>query len=509
MSIYLHANINVYTLLIVVCSILIVIWLLWNNPFRETYINNSLRSKQKYKIEQFNNTVNKYTNAPNTANTPYTANTQNTLITETVNITQIVKYITLFQMYRDGIPDKYDTKGNTIKGISPDAHRAIQYARQAIRNGWGRWGLLEIAKMLNHGIHDFDPDLEKAKELYSYIIGTTRDSRLREEALELYQQVDYKIKQLHAYKWLNISPPGTKSDTVVTLTEQADQIIDTSTIQSPATQRVLQDLHIDRQQPIDIQNIIQQTDNQDGERIIIGENSPEPVDALRIKNDMQNVHDSTLLSTIRKSIENLQHVVTGDKLLSLEKVLTEVRMFLNTQPNNDKQRDALKALNAIERNVIPLASTQLKEVEGLRLVWSRIQSNPDEETRNQLKENLYTQLAECIEHGKPVCSTGRFTRIIDTLNVVDELVTIRPTFAIQQEMMDKCAKIRDDMLTTLPEQTKKVIDEDLNETNPETIEFSKSFKSTIREQLKKDYVDTGIWKQEKLNKELDKWIDFI
>ena len=35
---------------------------------------------------------------------------------------------------------------------------------------------------------------------------------------------------------------------------------------------------------------------------------------------------------------------------------------------------------------------------------------------DNLKQNLTNELSESIEYGLPVCATGRFNRIIDTLN---------------------------------------------------------------------------------------------
>ena len=473
------------------------IMLVWNNPFRSVYINQLLQSKQQRKIEQFINKRNKLEKTPTVLN-PLTPSPN------VPNLPLIARYASLFYMYKDGVPDKYNSNGDKIKGIEPDAYKAIEQIKLGVRCGWGRWGLLELAMLLHYGIHNFDPDLEKARDLYKYIIRTTRDSRLKKEALEKYQEIDYNINQLKVYDWLNIEPP-TNDTTTTTVTQ--DQRIDTSTVQSPVTQAVLQNLHINRTQPVDIHEVIQEANNQDGEHITMDETPDFPEQPqIQIKNDMQNVHDSTLLSTIRKSIANLQKAVT---VLPLQNVLIQIRKYIRSKPNNDKRRDAMIALNAVERNTVPLSSTHLKEVDALQLVWSRIASKTDQETRDQLKQCLYTQLSECIEHGKPVCSTGRFTRIIDSLNVLDKLVTIKPTFAVQQEMMNKCAMIREQLYDDLSEQHRTIIDNDLEETNDITQQFSKTFKSTIRNQLKKDYVDTGIWKQEKLDKELNKWIDFI
>lgn len=39
-------------------------------------------------------------------------------------------------------------------------------------------------------------------------------------------------------------------------------------------------------------------------------------------------------------------------------------------------------------------------------------------------------MADMMEHGKVCCVTGRLTRILDALNVIDDAVVIKPTYAI-------------------------------------------------------------------------------
>mgnify|MGYP000100204846 CR=1 FL=1 len=491
-NVNVNVNVGVCAIILVIfamCTIGFVARIMWykQNPLREMYINDRILNTQKKRIENFQNSLKSVNNSNSNSNSNSNLNTDRT---HKVNITEIVKYINLFHMYRDGVPDKYDTNGNKISGVEPHPHKAIEYARKAIRHGWGRWGLFEVAQVLQYGIHNFTPDVDKARDLYIYIIRTTKDNRLKKEALEKYQEAEYKINQLKVFQWLNINP-----------CQQVSNENEAGTTAHPNQENTTQ--------PVNVREIIQQTNNRDGQRFTgHRDQPPSQPQPITIRDDKQNVHDSTLLSTIRNAVDKLQKALTGDSLLRTDIVIAQIREYFSTKPDNDKRKDAIKALNAIERNVIPLVSTQIKEVEALQLVWSRIQSK-DDETREQLKENLYNQLSECIEHGKAVCSTGRFTRIIDTLNIVDELVTIKPTFAVQQEMMNKCANIRENMLNQLNEQDKRIIDQDVNGTLNETVQFTDKLKDEIRTQLKIDYVDTGIWKQEKLDTELEKWIDFI
>ena len=171
---------------------------------------------------------------------------------------------------------------------------------------------------------------------------------------------------------------------------------------------------------------------------------------------MHNVHDHSVIATIRQSLSKLQAETTPlDR--NRGQCLQEIRRYLSTRPDNDKKTDAIQALDGMERSYLPLSFTDLKEVDALALVWNRIHSDRHSDKPHVLKENLADELSECIEHDKLVCATGRMTRILDTLNVIDEAVNIKPTYAINEEMMTKAGKTRDDLYDQLtPEQQSQV-----------------------------------------------------
>lgn len=477
---------SIFTLL---CYVVYSISTNTNNPLRKIYINDKITSNQTRKNNAYKNILEKI----------------KTQHQQQPNNEKLLNHIKLFKMYRDGVPDQYDSDGNKLKGIAPNAHRAIHHIRQGINNGWGNWGLFELAKLLHYGIVNFDPDLEKARQLYMHIILRTKDARLTSESQQKYKEICFTINQLKVFRWLNISPPLEKPSQQFNNSTSTDDNLH-------VTSHTLEELHIDKKQPVDVKGIINVTENIDLNPIVTNNIENDANDAngtKKVKNDMQNVHDSTLLSTIRLSLKKLQKEINGEKLLPHHKTLAQIRQYIRSQGKNDKRNDAIQALNAIERNTVPLSSTQLKEVDALQLVWSRIADNKDDDTKTQLKENLYSELAECIEHDKPVCSTGRFTRIVDTLNVIDPLVEIKPTFAIQQEMMNKCSKIRENIFNKQSSKHQTIIDSDLEGKSDIYKQFDAKLKCKIRKVLHKDYVSSGIWKKEKLEKEINKWIDFI
>ncbi len=152
----------------------------------------------------------------------------------------------------------------------------------------------------------------------------------------------------------------------------------------------------------------------------------------------------------------------------------------------------MRALDTIRDVNEKVSSIDSNEIEILNLVWSRINSDELKDNKEDLKQTLMNQLAEMIEHNVPVCSTGRVTRLVDTLNVVDPLINIKSSTDIRQEMLLKASKIRKDL-------------EDKNNNNVE----DDVLKETITHQLKKDYVDSKILSEERFNVELNEWINFI
>ena len=190
--------------------------------------------------------------------------------------------------------------------------------------------------------------------------------------------------------------------------------------------------------------------------------------------------------------------------------------------DNEKKKDAIKTLDFIEKKNNKLPSLDMSEIDALNLVWNRIHDPHNRSNIDNLKNNLINELAECNENKDrnddkskkiQVCSTGRFSRIIDTLNMCDydEAVKIIPKNILNQEMMDKAAKIRNDMLdnedTTLKEAFKTVEPDDNQ--NKLIDNFTDKFKTNLLNTYNKEYVDSGVISKEILKSEVDKWIDHI
>ena len=186
------------------------------------------------------------------------------------------------------------------------------------------------------------------------------------------------------------------------------------------------------------------------------------------RSDSQNVHDSSVVKSVKRAMNQL-----GPSPITLETTLVQVRSALSDDP------DALKALDLMEKNTCPLAALKMTEVDVLRKVWGRIQNETREETRNDMTNMLKIRLHEC---GKDVsCASGRVARVVDSLSTFDDSVNLRPLWALRQEMMAKAS----------------VLSQSQNDVE--------SLQDQLREEFRKDYVDTGLMSANVLDAELASW----
>jgi len=412
----------------------------------------------------------------------------------------------LYELYYVGIPDRYDNNGNKIKGIEPNAQQVVKHLRKIIeyspilQKGSAR---LKLAKLYHLGMHKFKPQLKVAKKMYAYMIvsrGLTDEVYVQTEELlkrinkDIYEDYvnQYRLRRTRGARVL---PPKKEAGIVRTLNKDQRK--------KNANPPVWKNHTVNRcnnRNPVQVVETLRRL-----EPVLPPEIPLPPVqrDNERV-NDPQNAHNSQVLSTVIHSINNLKKSTKIEK--SLPTSLKEVRSFLNNLPENDKRNDALKSLNRIERNTLRFTFSDMKEVDVLNLIWNRIHSDVHADNLETVKESLFNQLADMQEHGVIVCATGRFTRLVDTLNVIDNEVTIKPSYVINQEMMNKSSKIRENMLNTYSENERKELEKGISYKQEQ---FDQNLKEEIVGILKEDYVKTKILSQEKFDHQINQWIDDI
>lgn len=398
-------------------------------------------------------------------------------------------YKELYELYYYGIPNTYDIEGNYIPGVEPDANKAIYYLEQLIKSPEGtKLDILNLGKLYHQGMHKFEPDIDKAEDIFNNLI---KDKQITDDIWQQSIEGLQNIHKIRVYKWLNIPLNNEINNALNT---------DDTEININLPDNITGDIIIDNE-TFNLNQILLDADNNQLNRQINN------VRGSKKYNDLQNTHDSQVLSTIKVSLDKLMKDKinnTNDK--NMDVCIHEINQYINKLPDSDKKKDAIKSLLEVKHNTNPLSHVGMSERDILSLVWNRIHNNEkfNEDTIENLKHNMFEELASMQEHGQTVCATGRMTRLIDTLNGVDEDVVIKPTYAINEEMMNKSSLIRDRLLNEEKDKDKLEAG-----TSSHQEEFDKKLKDTIISELKNDYVNSGILTLSKFNTEIKKWIDHI
>lgn len=406
---------------------------------------------------------------------------------------QVSKLLELGDLYTNGIPDKYDMYGRKLTGVPPFPDRAID-AFTAAANMGSIQALFKLAKIYHYGLGEMDPDITTANNYYNQVLSSSNYT-LRLLAQEKLDEIETEQRPATSVtSWFKYSTSKFMNG-ISRLNDPLSKFLDplggskvdiTTIFRVPPNTN--NQITINAQAPA--QQGGQAADNTTG-----------------IANDMHNVHDHSVIATIKKSYENLAKdtKITTPK----NKCCRELRNFVGGFLKNDKKTDALIALDAVERSFLPHTGIDATESDVLALVWNRMNGKfaSDAEAQQTIKENLANGLCEMIEHGKVCCVTGRLSRILDSLNIIDEAVQIKPTFAINQEMMDKAAKISQDMIDNAPDDVKNDYN-NAKDTSAVTA-LTNDIRKKIRTELSRDYVDSGILTKEGFDAQINKWIDSI
>jgi hypothetical protein len=153
-----------------------------------------------------------------------------------------------------------------------------------------------------------------------------------------------------------------------------------------------------------------------------------------ITSDAQNVHDHG----VTRSIHHVLRDMSTEKEDPYEKIIDYV---LESDASASTKADALDVLDTLGTETHSTLGTS--EREALNKVWSTIDAFDTETRKKDARDILIGQLASGVEGGSVVCSTGKIARIVGSLDGLTETPSIRPTWALREELGTMAAKIRD------------------------------------------------------------------
>jgi len=437
--------------------------------------------------------------------------------------------IQLARLYHSGIPEKtvYDNFTETqivVDGVNPNISKSIEYYLKAYSNDDGNNGEnrsqlagLELANIYHYESETGFQDLKKAEKIYREILEYSSTVPIDSIAVDPF--VDSEARsQLLMLQTRQTEPNGIAENTTAigATTAETFQTVDNNVpidnldftllgggfengvgvgFQAPPAPRP--------PRPV-MRRRVPQVLNEEGNVVLDTPIVNPELDIItgQMRNDPQNSHDHSVIQSVQQSIQNLTRHT--DIEIDIPTCFSQIRGACS---NHARGNDALRVLDTIEKSTLIQGHAGMKESELLQLVWNRIGMLPADQ-RDTLVGNLVNELSEGVEHGLVMCGTGRTNRIVDSLNMVDPLVTIKPKWALNQEMMGKAGQIRAELIERLSEEKHAALEcpnptpaqEELND------QFDNLFKETLQSQFKRDYVDTGLMQQTILDNELGKWI---
>ena len=437
----------------------------------------------------------------------------------------------LAQIYHTGVPESYDPEtDNKIPGIPPDTERAITYYQFAIQYGYHS-AILDLANIFHWGNVGFKPNRDYARHLYGAIlkVGTPYEQGLARDRLRQMQEEEGKVigsvmEGLDGEVGNNFSSGSFASGI---FSEQFSSVGGSmggsiggsmggsmggsigglmgntgnngSNNDNPELTKGIDNEYVKELIENDLHLQSNRIDKK-RERVNI------------IPNDTRNANDHMVMNTAKQSLERLKSSTHIQYDMPTTLKLIHTYIVQECDLNDQRKADAVKVLQYFAANITKLGYDQAKELEALHIVFNRIQSNVhDKKDRTNLMDNLIKELSECIEYGELVCTEGRLNRIIDTLNGIDPLVQIKPRWALTQEMMNKCAALRKQLIAKETSETADAL-EAANPTARQKLlirTFYDRFKQDIERDFIKTYVDGGIMTKDMLQTEMNKWIDSI
>ncbi len=231
---------------------------------------------------------------------------------------------------------------------------------------------------------------------------------------------------------------------------------------------------------------------------------------MDIRNDKQNVHDSTVNKTLKDTIKKLSEntIIKSSK----EDTLREIKEYIDKESDDIKKIRMTTALNTIIKEKTKIYNIDMTLLDLLQIVWNRFKDPTLSHNKSTLINNLLRELIDSTEVSiKPLCTTGIYARIVDSSNCIDPLVNIKPKWALRKEILNYANKLYKTMTEELSEKDLKHLNS-LNPTKEDEdwiIGFRGKYQLRLMNYCTRTYIDTNLLTKKELNKEIDSWIDSI
>jgi hypothetical protein len=351
------------------------------------------------------------------------------------------------------------SEGDESANILPNAGKAIQLYTECVNKGMSNC-LLDIGDIFAHGLFGddtFKPDTMFAKRSFLKLMLGTKNTKLKHEAKQRIAALDKETGSHDA------------TNDVLEQTKLAESNgVDTTLNIFPAL--------------VEDPNLMFE-------------------DAFKVRNDMNNVHDTFVNKSLMKVTNDLKNKFGN---ASTPIALTEIEAYIGKYPDAKTRDRAMQVFHTMQKANTNIASQNVKETDGLKLVWQKIKSLGDP-AQSDLKETFVKQLADAKEYGHVVCPQGRLSRVLDTFAGVDNShVAAKSKDILRQELLAKSSKIRETLVNAYNPEERRVIDNPKNEEETaRSNDFDNTYKRKLIDSLVTEYA--GITGREFIVDEINSW----
>ena len=213
--------------------------------------------------------------------------------------------------------------------------------------------------------------------------------------------------------------------------------------------------------------------------------------------DTQNVHDSEVNHQLSRSFNALKQA-TLPISDNLDMIKDDVLNYAKSLPNESQDR-IRKSIDRIVSGKSYNSSIKTTEDELLKLVWSRCYDKTNSTNERLIKDAVIESLLDMTNNGSTVCSTGRCSRLIDSLTLLDSNKELASGFATSEQLrndsLDKSNEILENCIKVYSESNDSRLKEvALSYQDPKIVtndESEKLFKDIVKCEIN-NYLSTTI-----------------
>lgn len=225
-----------------------------------------------------------------------------------------------------------------------------------------------------------------------------------------------------------------------------------------------------------------------------------------IVNDTQNVHDHVLQNTANSILKILDSNSKSPNMKRSNSFDNDYNDFVKVTnlDVSDKENPINRTINSFSD--LKHSKYDKSEKEVFSLIWNKVKHNDD------LIAIFNDNLASSVEDDVVVCSTGKITRMISTLDSIDDTTPdLKPTWAIRNELANIVSAEIKNTLNTFDTEHKDAYNayEPTKAQIPLLKTVTLAIKTNIVNKCKESYVKPNIISEPILMLELDEFLQHI